>query len=243
MTSQQTIDLHAHTLASDGSDTPLELVGAAAAAGIEVLAVTDHDTVEGLGQALAAGERAGVQVLPGCEVTGDVDGRVVHLLAYGEGLLAPGAIDRVAAARRCPGPISPGRWCAAARSPTSPRRSTATCPTGGPPTCPRRRCRSTRWSRWSTRSEAWWCWRTPAGSPPRSGSAWWAPRSPPGSTASRSGTRSTTTRRGAASWRRLSGTGCWPPAARITTAATSRGSASAAAPAATCGSPRTPPTT
>src|SRR6266536_2952488 len=70
MTSQQTIDLHAHTLASDGSDTPLELVGAAAAAGIEVLAVTDHDTVEGLGQALAAGERAGVQVLPGCEVTG-----------------------------------------------------------------------------------------------------------------------------------------------------------------------------
>src|SRR6266508_4270792 len=100
MTSQQTIDLHAHTLASDGSDTPLELVGAAAAAGIEVLAVTDHDTVEGLGQALAAGERAGVQVLPGCEVTGDVDGRVVHLLAYGEGLLAPGAIDRVAAVRR-----------------------------------------------------------------------------------------------------------------------------------------------
>src|SRR6266542_4929371 len=71
MTSQQTIDLHAHTLASDGSDTPLELVGAAAAAGIEVLAVTD-----------------------------DVDGRVVHLLAYGEGLLAPGAIDRVAAVRR-----------------------------------------------------------------------------------------------------------------------------------------------
>src|SRR6266511_4085977 len=100
MTSRQTIDLHAHTLASDGSDTPLELVGAAAAAGIEVLAVTDHDTVEGLGQALAAGERAGVQVLPGCEVTGDVDGRVVHLLAYGEGLLAPGAIDRVAAVRR-----------------------------------------------------------------------------------------------------------------------------------------------
>src|SRR6266511_1307366 len=100
MTSQQTIDLHAHTLASDGSDTPLELVGAAAAAGIEVLAVTDHDTVEGLGQALAAGERAGVQVLPGCEVPGDVDGRVVHLLAYGEGLLAPGAIDRVAAVRR-----------------------------------------------------------------------------------------------------------------------------------------------
>src|SRR6266702_6353226 len=100
MTSQPTIDLHAHTLASDGSDTPLELVGAAAAAGIEVLAVTDHDSVEGLGQALPAGERAGVEVLAGCEVTGDVEGRVVHLLAYGEGLLAPGAIDRVVAVRR-----------------------------------------------------------------------------------------------------------------------------------------------
>src|SRR6266704_2982915 len=92
MTSQ-TIDLHAHTLASDGSDTPLELVGAAAAAGIEVLAVTDHDSVEGLGQALPAGERAGVEVLAGCEVTGDVEGRVVHLLAYGEGVLAhPGRL-------------------------------------------------------------------------------------------------------------------------------------------------------
>jgi 3',5'-nucleoside bisphosphate phosphatase len=99
MSSQQTVDLHAHTLASDGSDTPLELVREAAAAGIRVLAVTDHDSVEGLRPALDAAEQAGVEVLPGCEITGDVDGRVVHLLAYGEGLLAPGAIDRVVAVR------------------------------------------------------------------------------------------------------------------------------------------------
>jgi len=95
-----TIDLHTHTLASDGSDTSLELVEAAAKAGIEMLAVTDHDTVEGVEAALAAGIGLGVEVLPGCEITGEVGGRVVHLLAYGAGLLAPGAVDRVVAVRR-----------------------------------------------------------------------------------------------------------------------------------------------
>ena len=66
------IDLHAHTLASDGSDRPEELVAAAAAAGVEVLAVTDHDTVEAVAAARAAGERLGVEVLAGCEVTATV---------------------------------------------------------------------------------------------------------------------------------------------------------------------------
>jgi len=94
------IDLHAHTCASDGSDTSLELVEAAATAGVEVLAVTDHDTVDGVAAALEAGPGLGVEVLPGCEITGEVGGRIVHLLAYGGGLLAPGAIDPVAAVRR-----------------------------------------------------------------------------------------------------------------------------------------------
>jgi 3',5'-nucleoside bisphosphate phosphatase len=93
------IDLHAHTLASDGSQAPAELVRTAATAGIAALAVTDHDTVEGLPAALEAAGPAGVEVLPGCEITGEVDGRVVHLLAYGDGLLDPGAIDRVVAVR------------------------------------------------------------------------------------------------------------------------------------------------
>ncbi|SRR6266545_8019345 len=100
MTSHHAIDLHAHTLASDGSDTPPELVRAAAAAGIRTLAVTDHDTVEGVRAALAAAGGIGVEVLPGCEITGEVGGRVVHLLAYGEGLLAPDAVERVVAVRR-----------------------------------------------------------------------------------------------------------------------------------------------
>ena len=94
------VDLHAHTLASDGGDTPEALVAGAARAGLELLAVTDHDTVEGVGAAVEAGARLGVEVLPGCEITSRVLGRAVHLLAYGAGLLAPGALDRVRAARR-----------------------------------------------------------------------------------------------------------------------------------------------
>jgi predicted metal-dependent phosphoesterase TrpH len=94
------IDLHTHTHASDGSDRPDELVAAAAAAGVEVLAVTDHDTVEAVAAARAAGERLGVEVLAGCEVTATVGDRVVHVLLYGSGLLEPDLADAVGVARR-----------------------------------------------------------------------------------------------------------------------------------------------
>jgi 3',5'-nucleoside bisphosphate phosphatase len=94
------VDLHVHTVASDGGDRPDELVAAAAAAGVEVLAVTDHDTVAGVAGARAAGERLGVEVLAGCELTATVGDRVVHVLLYGEGLLAPDLADAVEVARR-----------------------------------------------------------------------------------------------------------------------------------------------
>jgi hypothetical protein len=94
------IDLHAHTLASDGGDRPPELVAAAAAAGVGTLAVTDHDTVAALPEARAAGERLGVEVLAGCELTATVGDRVVHVLLYGEGLLEPDLADAVQVARR-----------------------------------------------------------------------------------------------------------------------------------------------
>jgi 3',5'-nucleoside bisphosphate phosphatase len=94
------VDLHAHTLASDGSDRPEELVAAAAAAGVGTLAVTDHDTVAAVAEARAAGERLGVEVLAGCEVTATVGDRVVHVLVYGEGLLEPDLADAVEVARR-----------------------------------------------------------------------------------------------------------------------------------------------
>jgi predicted metal-dependent phosphoesterase TrpH len=94
------VDLHAHTAASDGSDHPRALVEAAAAAGIGVLAVTDHDTVAAVAVAQATGQRLGVQVLAGCELTAHLGGRVVHLLLYGQGLLDPDLGDAVEAARR-----------------------------------------------------------------------------------------------------------------------------------------------
>jgi 3',5'-nucleoside bisphosphate phosphatase len=93
------VDLHAHTSASDGGDDPRALVEAAAAAGVAVLAVTDHDTVAAVAEAREAGLRLGVEVLAGCEVTAQVGDRVVHVLLYGEGLLAPDLGEAVEVAR------------------------------------------------------------------------------------------------------------------------------------------------
>jgi predicted metal-dependent phosphoesterase TrpH len=62
--------------------------------------VTDHDTVAAVATARAAGERLGVEVLAGCEVTATVGDRVVHVLLYGEGLVQPDLADAVELARR-----------------------------------------------------------------------------------------------------------------------------------------------
>ncbi|MDT4918373.1 MAG: 3,5-nucleoside bisphosphate phosphatase [Pseudonocardiales bacterium] len=80
------IDLHAHSTASDGTDSPAEVMAAAAAAGLDVVALTDHDTTAGWAAAIAARPPA-LTVVPGVEfscVHLDVDGRRVslHLLAY-----------------------------------------------------------------------------------------------------------------------------------------------------------------
>ncbi|MFE2725526.1 PHP domain-containing protein [Kitasatospora sp. NPDC059327] len=80
------IDLHAHSNASDGTDSPAELVAAAAAAGLDVVALTDHDTVGGHAEAaqavraLPAGTR--LTLVPGAELSCAVDGISLHLLAY-----------------------------------------------------------------------------------------------------------------------------------------------------------------
>jgi predicted metal-dependent phosphoesterase TrpH len=76
------IDLHLHTTASDGSLKPAALVAAAAAAGLTVIAVTDHDTTDGFDEAAAAGATAGVRVLTGIEITAVDRGRDVHVLGY-----------------------------------------------------------------------------------------------------------------------------------------------------------------
>jgi len=66
------IDLHTHTTASDGSLTPAQLVAAAHRAGLKAVAVTDHDTVAGLEEALAAGRGLAMEVVPGVEISLEV---------------------------------------------------------------------------------------------------------------------------------------------------------------------------
>lgn len=63
------IDLHTHSTASDGSFTPRELVALAHKAGLKALALTDHDTIAGLDEALAAGQELGLSVVPGVEIS------------------------------------------------------------------------------------------------------------------------------------------------------------------------------
>jgi hypothetical protein len=76
------IDLHTHTTASDGRCTPAELVERASAAGVTVLSVTDHDTVAACAAARAACDAAGIEFVPGIEMTAVRDEADVHVLGY-----------------------------------------------------------------------------------------------------------------------------------------------------------------
>ncbi|MGW5099340.1 PHP domain-containing protein [Streptomyces sp. NPDC004100] len=75
------IDLHCHSTASDGTDTPAELVRNAARAGLDVVALTDHDTTRGHAEASAALPE-GLTLVPGAELSCRTDGVSMHLLAY-----------------------------------------------------------------------------------------------------------------------------------------------------------------
>ncbi|TDV37612.1 PHP domain-containing protein [Actinophytocola oryzae] len=97
------IDLHTHSTASDGTDTPAELVANAAAAGLSVLAITDHDTTAGWASAVAA-LPPGLRLVRGTELSClSPDGRggycTVHMLAYLFDPDAPAVVDEYARAR------------------------------------------------------------------------------------------------------------------------------------------------
>ncbi len=102
------IDLHAHSTASDGTETPAGLVASAANAGVEVLAITDHDSTAGWAEAAQAARAVGVLLVPGAEITARSAGISVHLLSYlhdpGDtelsGLLAETRATRLHRARR-----------------------------------------------------------------------------------------------------------------------------------------------
>ena len=75
-------DLHMHSFCSDGLRTPTQAVEEACAAGLQAMSLTDHDTVEGIPEATAAGQRLGMEVVPGTELSAHVRDREVHILAY-----------------------------------------------------------------------------------------------------------------------------------------------------------------
>ncbi|MCC6927911.1 MAG: PHP domain-containing protein [Gemmatimonadaceae bacterium] len=84
-------DLQLHSTASDGSDAPSEVVRRAHAMGFAAIALTDHDTLGGIAEGLAAAQALGIELIPACEIsTLDGNERQVDMLAFG---IAPGATD------------------------------------------------------------------------------------------------------------------------------------------------------
>ncbi len=76
------VDLHLHSTASDGTDTPAELVRKAAALGLSAIAVTDHDTMADLTEASVVAQDLGVELVPGCELSTRTPYGELHLLAF-----------------------------------------------------------------------------------------------------------------------------------------------------------------
>lgn len=75
-------DLHCHTSASDGLFSPRELIRLAAARGLKVVGITDHDTIDGWQEAEKAAGKAGITVIKGIEINTDWQGKEVHILGY-----------------------------------------------------------------------------------------------------------------------------------------------------------------
>jgi hypothetical protein len=77
-----TVDLHTHTVYSDGTFTPAETVALALERGLETISISDHDSTEGLGEAFQAAAGTGLEVVPGVELSTVREGHGMHVLAY-----------------------------------------------------------------------------------------------------------------------------------------------------------------
>lgn len=75
-------DLHTHTTASDGMQRPADNVRLAKEAGLAAIAITDHDTVDGIAEAMEAGEQLDIIVVPGVEISTSANGADIHILGY-----------------------------------------------------------------------------------------------------------------------------------------------------------------
>lgn len=76
------VDLHVHTTASDGTCSPGEVIQLAQKEGLAAIAITDHDTLSGAKEGVEIGERVGFEVIPGVELSTDLNGTDVHVLGY-----------------------------------------------------------------------------------------------------------------------------------------------------------------
>ena len=76
------IDLHIHSIASDGTDSPKEIIEKAISKGLSAIAITDHDTGDGIDEAKRAAEGENIEVIPGIELSTVYAGREVHILGY-----------------------------------------------------------------------------------------------------------------------------------------------------------------
>ena len=76
------IDLHLHTTHSDGSLSPAEVLRLAHKAGVTALAITDHDIVSGIPEAITAGAELGIEIIPGVEISSRVGNSELHILGY-----------------------------------------------------------------------------------------------------------------------------------------------------------------
>ena len=74
------VDLHVHSDASDGTFTPTQVVELAKNAGLDAIALTDHDTTAGVDEALEAAHHLNIEVIPGIEVSSSFDGTEIHIL-------------------------------------------------------------------------------------------------------------------------------------------------------------------
>ena len=80
---QKFADLHLHTFYSDGTDSPVELVSRAGKNGLSCIALTDHDTINGIPETIIAAADAGCEFIPGVELTAHLDEHELHILGYG----------------------------------------------------------------------------------------------------------------------------------------------------------------
>ena len=94
------IDLHTHSTASDGTQSPSGVVGSAAQAGLDVLALTDHDTTSGWEEAAAAAVHHGIALVPGVEISCQHEGVSIHLLGYLQDPASPGLLAELDRSRR-----------------------------------------------------------------------------------------------------------------------------------------------